>query len=295
MVGFFVKIWFMEKIKTADGTYTYLNPEYNEAYHSTKAGAYKESLHKFILPTKVIEKAKKQKEISVLDIGFGLGYNVAVLLQKLHEEQLKPNVNIISLEKDPSVFEKIKKLPKPENLKDAYDFILSGEFKDFSIENQTFSGYVVENDRISLKVILGEARENIKKLADTKIQFDAVFWDAFSPKVNTEMWTVELFKLVKNLMKPDAILATYSASLAVRKGLIEAGFKIGLVEPIGRKSYSTVATLKGDIPPLTEKEKFRLKNSPYAVPYHDNEELNLPKDKIKENWETQLRRRLNQV
>lgn len=82
-----------------------------------------------------------------------------------------------------------------------------------------------------------------------------MFYDPFSPKVNTEMWTVNIFRIVKRLMKDDGILATYSASLAVRKGLIEAGFRIGLVEPVGRKSYSTVATVSGDIPPLTEKEK----------------------------------------
>ncbi len=285
----------MEKIKTADGTYTYINPEYNEAYHSTKAGAYTESLHKFINPTKILEKARKQEQINVLDVGFGLGYNVAVLLHKLQEEGLKTKVNIISLEKDPSVFEKIKQLPHPQNLKGIYDFILSGKIKDIHIENQNFYGYVANNDTISLKVLLGEARENIKKLANTKIKFDAVFWDAFSPKVNTEMWTVELFKTVKKLMKPDAILTTYSASLAVRRGLIEAGFKIGLVEPVGRKSYSTVATLEGDIPPLTEKEKKRVETSPYAIPYHDNETLTLSKEQIKENWEKQLRERLNQV
>ena len=93
-------------------------------------------------------------------------------------------------------------------------------------------------------------------------------------------------------MKETAILSTYSASLAVRKGLQEAGFKIGLVEPIGRKSYSTVATIKGDIPSITERELYRLKNSPYAIPYKDNEELNLPAKKIKENWEKEVEKKL---
>ncbi|MFN3787380.1 MAG: MnmC family methyltransferase, partial [Sulfurihydrogenibium azorense] len=93
--------------------------------------------------------------------------------------------------------------------------------------------------------------------------------DPFSPKVNTEMWTLDLFKVVKNLMTDKAILATYSASLPVRKGLIEAGFKIGLVEPVGRRSPSTVATIKGDIPELPEKEKQRLETSPLAKPYLD--------------------------
>ena len=269
------------KIKTADGTETFINEEFNEAYHSTKAGAYTESLLKFVLPCKIDQLAKNQNKIDILDIGFGLGYNVAVAVEVATKNNPDIFLEIISVEKDKDIFSKIKQLELPEQLQDIYSQILSGHF-DGDIYTATAKNF-------KLTILFGEARQVIKTI-DHK--FDAVFYDAFSPKVNTEMWTVELFKKVKDLMKEDAILATYSASLAVRKGLIEAGFKIGLIEPVGRKSFSTVATINGDIPPLTEKEKNRLKTSPYAVPYHDNQDLTLSREEIKSNWENEVQRRI---
>ncbi len=280
-----------KKIITADGTETFFNQEYQEAYHSTKAGAYTESLQKFILPCNIPELAKKGK-ISILDIGFGLGYNVTVAIKEAKKVNENVKINIISIEKDKSVFEKIKSLNIPENLKDVYSFLLSGKFTTKKIGKVELPVYFAQNENIILTVILGEGRNILKKLSQTELKFDAVFYDAFSPKVNTEMWTVDIFKVVKSLMKEEAVLATYSASLAVRKGLLEAGFKIGLVEPVGRKSYSTVATIKGTIPPLTEKEKKRLETSPYATPYQDPD-LNLPPEEIKRRWEEKLEARKN--
>ncbi len=280
-----------KKIITADGTETFFNQEYQEAYHSTKAGAYTESLQKFILPCNIPELAKKG-EINILDIGFGLGYNVAVAIKEAKKVNKDVKINIISIEKDKSVFEKIKHLNIPENLKDVYSFLLSGNFIPQKIGNFEFFTYFSQHENVSVTVLIGEGREILKKLSKTGLKFDAVFYDAFSPKVNTEMWTVDIFKVVKSLMREEAVLATYSASLAVRKGLLEAGFKIGLVEPVGRKSYSTVATIKGKIPPLTEKEKKRLETSPYAIPYQDPD-LNLPPEEIKRRWEEKLEARKN--
>lgn len=280
-----------KKIITADGTETFFNEEYNEAYHSTKAGAYTESLQKFVLPCKIPDLAKKG-QIDILDIGFGLGYNVAVAIKEAIKVNKNVKINIISIEKDKTVFEKIKKLNIPESLKDVYSFLLSGYFKTHKIENAEFPVYFAQDENITLTVILGEGRDILKTLSKSELKFDAVFYDAFSPKVNTEMWTVDIFKVVKSLMEEEAVLATYSASLAVRKGLVEARFKIGLVEPVGRKSYSTVATINGEIPPLTEKEKNRLENSPYAISYSDPE-LNLPPEEIKRRWEEKLEARKN--
>ncbi len=280
-----------KKIITADGTETFFNQEYKEAYHSTKAGAYTESLQKFILPCNIPELAKKG-EINILDIGFGLGYNVAIAIKEAKKANKDVKINIISIEKDKNVFEKIKHLNIPENLKDIYSFLLRGQFITQKIGNFEFFTYFSQHENVSVTVLIGEGREVLKTLSKTGLKFDAVFYDAFSPKVNTEMWTVDIFKVVKSLMREEAILATYSASLAVRKGLIEAGFKIGLVEPVGRKSYSTVATIKGKIPPLTEKEKKRLETSPYAIPYQDPD-LNLPPEEIKRRWEEKLEARKN--
>jgi chorismate dehydratase len=283
----------MDKIiKTADGTETLFNEEYGEAYHSTKAGAYQESLHKFVNACRIPEIALKNRKIDILDVGFGLGYNVAVAINEAIKKNPNIYLNIISIEKDKNIFDKIKKISIPEELANIYNRILTGKFSKEKIGDKDFDVYTVNDKNFSLKIIFSEGREVLKNLVKTDLKFDAVFFDPFSPKVNTEMWTVNVFKLLKQLIKPKGILATYSASLGVRKGLQEAGFKIGLIEPIGRKSYSTVATIDGEIPPLTEREKERLEKSPYALPYYDNDELTLSAEDIKLNWERELNRRL---
>jgi len=198
------------KIKTADGTETFINQEYNEAYHSTKAGAYTESLLKFVLPCRIDRLSKEKKQLDILDIGFGLGYNVAVCIKVATENNPDVFLNIVSVEKDISVFEKIRQLSIPDSLKEIYRDILKGEFKN--------GKYIVRSDSFKIEIIFEEARKALKKI---NRKFDAVFYDAFSPKVNTEMWTVEIFKTVKSLMREEAVLSTYSASLAVRKGLLE--------------------------------------------------------------------------
>ncbi|WP_028949856.1 MqnA/MqnD/SBP family protein [Sulfurihydrogenibium subterraneum] len=257
------------KVITADGTQTFYNFEYNEAYHSTKAGAYTESLYKFILPCKIDRLAKEKHQINILDVGFGLGYNVAVAINVAKNNNPDVKISIISIEKDKNFLDRINQMEIPENLKDEYDFIKSLKPAEIKLNENLYPSYIVSSDTVSLTVVIGEGRKILLDLSKSGYKFDAVFYDPFSPKVNTEMWTLDLFKVVKTLMTDKAILATYSASLPVRKGLIEAGFKIGLVEPVGRRSYSTVATINGDIPVLPEKEKQRLETSPLAKPYTD--------------------------
>ncbi len=271
------------RVITVDGTQTFFNFEYNEAYHSTKAGAYTESLYKFTLPCKVDKLSKEKDEINILDVGFGLGYNVAVAIKVARENNPDVKINIISIEKDPFFIDRIKSMEIPEILTDEYNIIKNLQPSKIKINERYYNTYTYLEGNLNLLVIVGEGREIIYNLSKENYKFDAVFYDPFSPKVNTEMWTLDLFKVVKNLMTEKAILATYSASLPVRKGLIEAGFKIGLVEPVGRKSHSTVATINGEIPDLPEKEKKRLSTSPLAEPYRD-ECLCETKDKILEKY-----------
>ena len=283
----------MKKLKTADGTETLYNEEFGEAYHSTKAGAYMESLHKFVIPCRIKELALEKEQIHILDVGFGLGYNVAVAVNEALE--INPNIKlkIVSIEKDKNFLEHIKSIETHKRLNSFYDWLFKGSFKEKTLGKERFLIYSVQNENIDLEIYIGEGRKIIKNFVGfLDMKFNVVFFDPFSPKVNSEMWTLNLFKLIKNLIEEDGILATYSASLSVRKGLIEAGFKIGLVEPIGRKSYSTVATINGKIPPLTEKEKYRLENSPYAVPFIDNENLSLNREEIKKRWEEKIKGRL---
>ena len=64
-------------ILTADGSSTLLIPEWEEAYHS-RHGAVQEAFHVFI--KNGWKWVKNQKEISILEIGFGSGLNALITL-----------------------------------------------------------------------------------------------------------------------------------------------------------------------------------------------------------------------
>lgn len=283
----------MEKLKTKDGSETLFNPLFKEAYHSIKAGAFTESLYKFVYPCGIDKLAERKNSIKILDVGFGLGYNVASAVYVASQTDKNSKLDIISVEIDESIITKLNLVNYPLQLKPIIKEILKGKVSEFKIGKETYKVYEANSNKFSLKIIFGDGRNILKNLAEERYLFDAVFYDAFSPKVNAEMWTLDIFNIVFKLMTKEAILATYSAALSVRKALLDVGFKIGLVEPVGRKSYSTVATKGGEIPPLPEKEKIRIKTSPYACVMRDKT-LSTPREIIYNNWlkEVEMRKKL---
>ena len=250
-----------KKVETADGSITLYHPLFGESYHSVSAGAATESLKKFLLPSQLLEKAKTLKEVSILEVGFGLGYNFAVAVYHLLE--VNPSLKLTYLSLDLEVNPLIGELKLPPPYGEVYEKIkenlLKGKTK-FSIGGVEF------------ELLLGDARKTIKTLG--RKGFDAVFHDAFSPKRNPELWSYEFLREIKNLLKEDGFWVSYSTALPVRKALQLLGFRIYNTKPVGRKSPSTAATLKGkplndSVYPLSPKEEKKLLSSPKAVPYRD--------------------------
>ncbi len=191
-----------------DGSYTAFSTEYNEHYHSTKDGALYESLVKHVNPAFKIK--QKSSEINILDICYGLGFNTLATLLYYKNNNLTSKINIYSPELDTSLVKSLKNFTYPK------------EFEVFKniIENITNKGFY-EDENFYIEVYLGDAREYVKKFNN---KFDVVYQDAFSPSSNPILWTREYFKDVKNSMKKDGILTTYSISLATRLALYENDF-----------------------------------------------------------------------
>ena len=219
----------MEKVTTKDGSVTFYSKEYDENYHSI-SGAVEESVKKYIKPCQIENLAKKGK-LSILDIGFGLGYNAITAID--YAEAANPNaeIKIVSFEKDKLLVEELKTLDT--ELK-HYDIIKKLEFDPLT------SSYRYEVKNIFLEIRIGNAEERIKKLIG---KFDAVFLDPFSPKKNPELWTEDFFSEIKKRLNKDAILATYSCARVVRDNLKAAGFTVKDGPVVGRRAPSTLAFL----------------------------------------------------
>ncbi len=268
-----------KKVETADGTFTLWHPLFEESYHSVSAGALEESIKKFLIPSQLPLLAKEKDEINLLEVGFGLGYNLVATCVTLLKVNPNLKIHYVGFERELSPLLKELKLSEPyggiyERLKEN---LLKGK-DEFEI------------DQLRVKILYGDARKRVKELEGEK--FDAVYHDAFSPRKNTELWTLEFLREIKSLLTEEGFWVSYSTALPVRRALFELGFKIYNTLPVGRRSPGTAATLKG-IPrdertyPLTPKEREKLFKSPKAVPFRDPC-LCLPREEIWNNYQKEV-------
>ena len=241
-------------IYTDDGSLTLHNEEYNEAYHSW-GGALLESKQIYFEGCQVLKKAQVKKQISILDIGFGLGYNAFYSIQEIRRKTRGSSIKVISLEKDPTV---LGFSDEPEELK-----LTANEIKQNwkKVDNQ----YIYQKDNLEFRLFMGDARKSLGPLSE---KFDAVYLDPFSPQKNPELWTEDFFKLLYSKINTDGLLATYSISTPVLVGLINAGFHPYLIDAPKKKRYATIASpIK--IKELPEKFRNKLTTSPERMPFRD--------------------------
>jgi len=198
------------EVKSEDGSYTAYSKEFEEHYHSTKDGALHESLSKHILPA--LKHTQDKDEITILDICFGLGFNTLATLYALEGSDKK--VHIYSPEFDADLVRSLVDFTYPK----VFD-----KYKEIITALATTQKY--ESKNLNITIFLGDARVFLK---ETKVSFDIVYQDAFSPSSNPLLWTKEYFSDISSLMKEDAILTTYSTALATRIALKENGFNVYL-------------------------------------------------------------------
>lgn len=199
--------------KSADGSFTAYSKEYGEHYHSTKDGALHESLVKHVRPA--LDLKRSQEEINILDICFGLGFNTLTTLYYHKKNSLTSRLNIYSPEMDEDLIESLSRFKYPKEF---------DEFKEIIIELSK-SGVYRDKDTY-IEIFSGDAREYVKRFLPST--FDIVYQDAFSPSVNPVLWTKEYFSDIKDIIKKDGVLTTYSTALAVRIALYENGFNVYL-------------------------------------------------------------------
>jgi tRNA U34 5-methylaminomethyl-2-thiouridine-forming methyltransferase MnmC len=224
----FCKIYSKKEIvKTLDSSKTLFSYEFNEHYHSTKDGAFSESLYKHIIPAFKYQQHKKT--LRILDICYGLGYNTLATLFYIEKNSLDIRVEIISPEFDLELINSLKDFDYPKEF---------DKFKNIIISLSETQKY--QDDRYKIEILIGDARDSIPKL---KKKFDIVYQDAFSPQNNPTLWTKEYFRDIKNIIKDDGVVTTYSISLATRLALYKNGFNLFLYKDKHIRS-STIASPK---------------------------------------------------
>jgi len=211
---------------TKDGTKTLYSKEFDECYHSVNDGALNESLYKHIIPASNLSLHKNT--LTILDICYGLGFNTLTTIYYYQKHRPNTKLHIISPELDEGLVKSLKSFEYPK------------EFDSFkSIINSISEKFYYEDENLKIEVLIGDAREIIK---DIDAQFDIIYQDAFSPKKNPALWSVEWFSDLKNLSTNDVVLTTYSIATPVRLSLYEAGFRVYEYKPKLTKK-GTIASL----------------------------------------------------
>lgn len=204
---------------TADGSDTLYVPEIDESYHSTN-GAVQESLHIFI--NDGFHQCKK-KTVKVLEIGFGTGLNAFLTL--IEAERENKSVIYTGLEFYPVETIEAVKLNFPELIEPDK----RAEFE--ALHSCEWNRKV----KITTNFTLIKQRVDFTKTEFSE-KYDVIYFDAFSPEKQPEMWSEKLFEKLYLCADENAILTTYCAKGIVRRAMQSAGFVVErLPGPIGKR------------------------------------------------------------
>lgn len=204
--------------ETPDGSYTFRHTVLQETYHSVN-GAKTESQHVYI--EQGLAKIEKET-IHVFELGFGTGLNAFLTWQFAVDNH--KTVHYATIEKYPV---------SPQLLK-APDFTHKKN-KSVEIWHLIHSAKWDEANRIDFNFILIKQQADIAEF-NFNCCFDIVYYDAFAPSVQPEMWTSEIFQKIYNAITPGGLLVTYSCAGSVKRALTTAGFNIERLKgPPGKK------------------------------------------------------------
>ena len=210
-------------IITDDGSKTIHIENWDEQYHS-KHGAIREADHVF-LKNGFFHCLKKNnyKNLSILEVGFGTGLNA--FMTYLEADKLQQYVNYTGVEGYPVSKAEIDQLNYAELLAPDH----SEEF--IKMHDDPWALQI----QISPCFSLTKRRQFFSDITDSNT-YDLIYFDAFGSRVQPELWTEPVFKIMFRALKDQGVLVTYSAKGSARRAMVACGFKIERLQgPPGKR------------------------------------------------------------
>lgn len=200
-----------EIIITGDGSTTIFIPELKEHYHSVY-GAVQESKHVFI---EAGLKNISRNSISILEVGYGTGLNAFLTLQESLKKELQVTYYAVELYPlDKEFFDQLK-----------YDHFL----RLSKVEKQLYSDMQKAAWSMEIQITPGYTLKKIKSdilSLEIDFKYDLVYFDAFAPAVQPELWDKTVFQKIYSHLNNHGILVTYCAKGQVQRTLKETGFTV---------------------------------------------------------------------
>ena len=202
-----------------DGSHTIYNPNIDEHYHSS-FGAITESTHIFI--ENGLSKTNSEN-IRILEIGFGTGLNALLAMNYgVIKNRIIYYETVELYPLDASIINQL-------NYVKTINALLEQQF--MAMHNLPWNIQKPISEIFSFKKINASALN-----FEPSGNFDVVFYDAFSPDKQPELWSVDLFGKIYKAMNKGGILTTYCAKGIVKRALKEVGFKVEVIPgPPGKR------------------------------------------------------------
>lgn len=246
-------------LRTGDGTTTLLHEALNETYHS-RHGALRESMHVYVLrgfldqcvcvfggdigkdgaALDVLRDGGMRRRLRVFEMGFGTGLNAWLLREVAWG--MGVSVDYSGIEKFPISRELLLGLDFDFGGMAGHWALVSGArwlgmFEDCKAEEYRgrWMTLATQEGLACGTVLSGGASNSWVKwngdvMRDLELAMamdtDLVFWDAFAPKKQPELWSASLFQRVRSRMSDGGLLVTYTANGEVRRNMIAAGFRV---------------------------------------------------------------------
>jgi tRNA U34 5-methylaminomethyl-2-thiouridine-forming methyltransferase MnmC len=188
---------------TEDGSLTLHVPDVDETYHS-KHGAVQESMHVFI-ENGLLTFAPQP--LRILEVGFGTGLNL--ILTFLHAEGPIHYTALEPFPLEPDIIHEMQSL-----YSDNQELFISIHDQEFKADVMLKPGFVLRKERQFLQQFCSESK------------FDLIYFDAFGPRVEPDLWNTRVLQRCFNLLKPGGVWVSYCAKGEVRRSLQEVGFLI---------------------------------------------------------------------
>ena len=215
---------------TEDGSHTLFSEMAGQTYHSSH-GAVQESRHIFI--DAALAKAQNDMgnaRLSVLEIGFGTGLNALLTAEWAEENGVE--VDFTTIELYPLGEEVYREL--------NYGRLLGDEELFLGLHEAEWDvGLVEVTENFAIRKCKSDIVEwlcNEECGMRNEELYDVVYFDAFSPDAQPELWTEEVFRCVYGLMRRGGVLTTYCAKGDVRRAMLAAGFSVEKLQgPPGKR------------------------------------------------------------
>jgi tRNA U34 5-methylaminomethyl-2-thiouridine-forming methyltransferase MnmC len=198
---------------TADGSHTVAVPGMHVTYHSIY-GAIQESMHVFIESGLKPLLLHNYETIHIFEMGFGSGLNALLTLQQAMRHGQKMYYYAVEL------------CPLQADEYTSLNYTAQ-------LQNDLLRPYFIqlhecawEKDIIIHPLFtLHKTNQSLLHLSTYQF-FNLIYFDAFAPNAQPELWTQEVFKKMFHFLTEKGVLVTYCSKGDVRRAMVTAGFSV---------------------------------------------------------------------